>query len=186
MEETRKWAIFAVLKFEKGKRGDKSPLFLLLITMITVQQIQELVEAKLAEGTNFLVELTVKPGNKITILLDNLKGVSIKDCVEMSRHVEFSLDREQEDFELQVSSPGLDQPFKVLQQYQKYLGKQVEVLTKENKKLVGKLLAVDADGIELEAKTKEKVPGKKTKQSIIHNYPLTFNQIKETKVVISF
>lgn len=154
--------------------------------MIQLQRIQELVDEKLAEGDNFLVELTVKPGNKINILIDNAKGVSIADCVAMSRHVEFSLDREQDDFELQVSSPGLDQPFKVLKQYQKYVGKQVEVLTKENKKLAGKLLSANEEGIELEVKTKEKVEGKKAKQNIINNFHLTFNQIKETKVVISF
>lgn len=154
--------------------------------MITAQRIRDLVDAKLAEGSNFLVELSVKPGNKINILIDNPKGISIQDCVDMSRHVEFSLDREQEDFELQVSSPGLDQPFKVLAQYQKYLGKQVEVTTKENKKLAGKLLAADESGIELEVKSKEKVEGKKSKQTLIQNHQLSFNQIKETKVVISF
>jgi ribosome maturation factor RimP len=91
-----------------------------------------------------------------------------------------------EDFELSVSSPGLDQPFKTLRQYQKYLGKQVEVLTTENKKLSGKLLRADEGGIEIETKTKERSDAKKGKQSVISNINLTFNQIKETKVVISF
>jgi ribosome maturation factor RimP len=154
--------------------------------MITVEKIRELAEAKAQEGDNFIVELTVKPGNKITVLLDNDKGVSIADCVAMSRHIEFSLDREAEDFELNVSSPGLDQPFKTLRQYKKYIGKQVEVLTKENKKIVGKLLKVEEDGIELESKVKERAEGKKGKQVVINNINLNFNQIKETKVVISF
>lgn len=154
--------------------------------MITVQKIKDLVDAKLAEGNNFLVELTVKPGNKIIILLDNDKGVSIADCVAMSRHVEFSLDRETEDFELSVSSPGLDQPFKTLRQYQKYIGKQVEVLSKENKKLSGKLNQVNENGIELETRTKERVEGKKGKQLIVQNLDLKFDQIKETRVVVSF
>jgi ribosome maturation factor RimP len=128
----------------------------------------------------------VKPGNNIYILIDNDNGVSIKDCVEMSRHVESSLDREVEDFELHVSSPGLDRPLKTLRQYQKYLGKELSVTTKEGKKLSGKLLKVNNDAIELEVKSKEAVEGKKGKHLIIRNINLTFNQIKETKVVISF
>lgn len=154
--------------------------------MITVQKIKELVDAKLAEDNNFLVELTVKPGNKIIILLDNDKGVSIADCVAMSRHVEFSLDRETEDFELSVSSPGLDQPFKTLRQYQKNIGKQVEVLTKQNKKLSGKMKTVTESGIELETRAKERVEGKKGKQLIIQSLDLKFDEIKEAKVIVTF
>jgi len=154
--------------------------------MITVDKIQKLVETKLAESANFVVEITVKLGNKISILLDNDKGVSIEDCVAMSRHVEFSLDREAEDFELHVSSPGLTEPFKTLRQYQKYIGKSVDVVTIENKKLTGKIISADADGIVIEIASKEKVEGKKGKQIIINTIKLTFNQIKTTKVVILF
>lgn len=154
--------------------------------MITVEKIQELVEAKIAEGSNFIVDIAVKPGNNIHILIDNDNGLSIKDCVEMSRFVESGLDREKEDFELHVSSPGLDRPLKNLRQYQKYVNKEVNVTTKEGKKLSGKLLKAAENGIELETKSKEAVEGKKGKQLIIRNISLTFNQIKETKVVVSF
>jgi ribosome maturation factor RimP len=168
------------------KRGQKSPLSFLRTEMINAANIRELAEAKIAEGTNFIVDIIVKPGNNIFILIDNDNGVSIKDCVEMSRHVESGLDREVEDFELHVSSPGLDKPFKTLRQYQKYIGKQVAVTDKENKKLSGKLLMADEGGISIEVKSKEAANGKKGKQAIINNINLTFNQIKETKVVISF
>jgi ribosome maturation factor RimP len=154
--------------------------------MITLKRITELAEEKIAEGENFIVEISVKPGNKITVLLDNDKGVSIADCVAMSRHIEFSLDRETEDFELSVSSPGLDQPLKTLRQYEKYIGKQVDVVTKENKKHTGKLISCDEEGIVIESKVKEKTEGKKGKQTIISNLNFNFNQIKETKVVILF
>jgi ribosome maturation factor RimP len=96
------------------------------------------------------------------------------------------LDREVEDYELNVSSPGLDQSFKVLMQYIKNIGKQVNVVTKENKKLSGKLISANEEGIVLEVKSTERVEGKKGKQLLINNINLTFNQIKETKVVISF
>lgn len=166
--------------------------------MISVEKIKEIIDIKIAESSNFIVDLSVKPGNKIVVLLDNDKGVSIADCVAMSRHIEFSLDRETEDFELNVMSPGLTEPLKILRQYQKYVGKEVDVVTKENKKLSGKLLSVNEEGIRLESKTKparpskdsrsggEKVEGKKGKQIIINNINLTFSQIKETKIVISF
>jgi ribosome maturation factor RimP len=154
--------------------------------MITIDSIQKLADEKLAEGSNFIVDISVKPGNKIVILLDNDKGVSIADCVAMSRHIEFNLDREKDDFELNVMSPGLTEPFKILRQYQKNIGKRVDVVTKENKKLTGKLLTATETGIMLETKSKEKIEGKKTKQEVINNINLTFNQIKETKVVILF
>ncbi len=154
--------------------------------MITVDRIKELAESKIAENTNFIVDISVKPGNKITVLLDNDKGVSISDCVAMSRHIEFSLDRESEDFELNVMSPGLTEPFKTLRQYQKYIDKQVVVITKGNEKLNGKLLSVNNESILLETRIKEKIEEKKAKQLIINTINLPFNQIKETKVVISF
>ncbi|HRG53748.1 MAG TPA: ribosome assembly cofactor RimP [Bacteroidia bacterium] len=154
--------------------------------MITIDLIKKLADEKLAEGTNFIVDISVKPGNKIIVLLDNDKGVSIADCVAMSRHIESNLDREKDDFELNVMSPGLSEPFKILRQYQKNIDKYVDVVTKENKKLTGKLLSATEDGILLETKSKERVEGKKGKQEIINNIQLTFNQIKETKVVILF
>ena len=154
--------------------------------MITIDLIKKLADEKLAEGTKFIVDISVKPGNKIIVLLDNDKGVSIADCVAMSRHIESNLDREKDDFELNVMSPGLSEPFKILRQYQKNIDKYVDVVTKENKKLTGKLLSATEDGILLETKSKERVEGKKGKQEIINNIQLTFNQIKETKVVILF
>jgi len=168
-----------------SKRGQQSPL-LFLKPMITKEKIEKLVEEKIAEGSNFIVDVAVKPGNKIFILIDNVNGLPISDCVAVSRHVESNLDREQEDFELNVSSPGLDQPFKVLKQYKKNIGKYVDVKTKENQKLSGKLISADENGIVIETKSSERVEGKKGKQLLINNINLTFNQIKETKVVISF
>lgn len=154
--------------------------------MITIDKIKKIAEEQIAESANFIVDISVRPGNHITVLLDNDAGVSINDCVAMSRHIEFNLDREMEDFELNVMSPGLTEPFKIIRQYQKNIGKQVDVLTKENTKLTGKLLSVTEEGVVLETKSKERVEGKKAKQLLINNINLTFNQIKQTKVVISF
>ncbi len=163
-----------------------SPLSFVIQRMITIEKIKKSADEKIAEGTNFIVDISIRPGNNITILLDNDAGVSIGDCVAMSRHIESSLDRETEDFELNVMSPGLTEPFKIIRQYQKNIGKQVDVLTKENKKVTGKLIAATDKGIVLETKRKERVENKKAKQIIINNINLTFDQIKQTKVVISF
>ncbi len=154
--------------------------------MITVEKIQLLTAAKLAEGTDFIVDISVKQGNKITILLDNDKGISIANCIAMSRYVESNLDREVEDFELNVMSPGLTEPFKIARQYQKNMGRQVDVVTKEGKKWSGKLIKADDEGIELETRTKEKTEKNKEKHLVISNINLQFNQIKETKLVLSF
>lgn len=129
--------------------------------MITKENILKHVSAKLAEGTNFIVDVTVKIRKQDFYLVRQCKRPPISDCVEMSKYVESNLDREVEDYELNVSSPGLDQSFKVLMQYVKNIGKQVNVVTKENKKLSGKLISATEDGIVLEVKSTERVEGKK-------------------------
>lgn len=169
------------------REGATAPFLLDLNNqMITVEQVKKLAEEKLAGTLNFIVDISVKPGNKITILLDNDAGISISDCVNMSRYVEQNLDREKEDFELNVMSPGLTEPFKTIRQYQKHINKQVEVVTRENQKLAGKLLSVSNEGVIIETRATKKIEKSKPKQLVINNITLTFNQIKETKVVISF
>ena len=168
------------------ERGQKVPFSFEEKCMISIEKISKIVDVKIAVSTNFVVDISVKPGNKIVILLDNDKGVSIDDCIAMSRHVESGLDRDEEDFELNVMSPGLSEPLKILRQYKKYIDKEVDVVTKESGKIKGKLVLVTDEGIQLETKTKEKVEGKKGKQVIIKKIDLTFSQIKETKIVISF
>jgi len=128
----------------------------------------------------------VNPGNKIFIEIDSFEGIQIKECVELSRFVEQNLDRDVEDFELQVSSPGLDQPFKITKQYQKYMDKEVEVLLKNGQKLLGKLINANDEQIVIQ-KT-EKIKDEKTKKKVIvfNDLAFKYSEIKETKVVISF
>jgi ribosome maturation factor RimP len=168
-------------------RGGISPLFIFPTKqMITVDFITKLLADKIQGTDVFVVEVVVKPGNNIVILLDSNKGVTIEDCVSVSRHIEFSLDREKEDFELSVMSAGLTEPFKVIKQYQKNIGKQVDVVTSEGKKYQGKLLDFDDKGIELEVKTTEKIEGKKKRQQVIKKIGLAYNQIKTTKLILLF
>ena len=163
--------------------------------MISTTLVRELAEKKIENTDNYLVEVTVSAMNKIRVTIDNFKGVSIQECVSVSRFIEEQLDRETEDYELEVSSPGLDQPFKVLQQYKKYTGREVEVKFIDGQKTEGKLIAANENEIELEQSVKEKTEarpdgsvgrGKKGKQLVTKNVSIPLDKIKETKIIIKF
>ncbi len=136
----------------------------------------------------FLVEVKVKASNKIHIFMDNeTEGLAISECVAMSRYIESKLDRETEDFELEVSSPGLDQPFRVFKQYIKGIGRQVSIVLKDNTKHVGKLIAADESGVTLEkTKTECTETSKKKKELITEHFIFRFPEIKETRKMVSF
>jgi ribosome maturation factor RimP len=147
--------------------------------MITTSQIKTLFEQWQKDELVFLVSLTVKPGNKITVLIDRIGGLYITDCVELSRFIEGSLDREKDDFELSVSSPGADAPFKVLQQYQKNIGRNVKIITNNDQTVTGKLIKMEGDTIEIEPEK-----GKKNKVAVPNTFEIS--NIKEIRVIISF
>lgn len=136
----------------------------------------------------FIVDISVSPKNVIQVELDCEEGnVAILDCVSVSRNIEHNLDREEQDFELQVSSAGLDKPFRVLKQYYKNIGNEVKVLLKEkNQSLEGLLTHADDKGIKLETTTKERLEGKKKKVTVVQEHEFTYDEIKETKIIISF
>jgi len=129
----------------------------------------------------FIVRLSVSPGNVINIYIDGDKGVTIDDCVALSRHIEQHFDRDVEDYELRVSSAGADQPYVNLRQYKKNIGRQVEVITKEGEKIKGKLLDANEDHIEIGAE-----PKKSKKAEGVQNLRIPMDEIKQTKTVIIF
>lgn len=153
--------------------------------MIAKADVVRLVEEKL-DDKMFIVDVTVSTGNVIHVYVDSFDGMTIESCIGISRYVEHSFDREEEDFELQVSSPGLTEGFKVREQYIKYTGKQVEVVNSENEKLEGLLKESDDEGIVLETSKREKVEGHKKKQLIVKEHILKYDEIKSAKAVISF
>jgi ribosome maturation factor RimP len=123
----------------------------------------------------------------IHVELDKAEGyVSINECMSVSRNIEHNLDRESEDFELHVSSAGLDKPLRVLPQYIKNIGREVKVVTNDGKKQEGLLVAASEKELTLETSRKEKIEGKKKKELIVEQHVFPMNQIKETKIVISF
>ncbi|MFK7757083.1 MAG: ribosome assembly cofactor RimP [Flavobacteriales bacterium] len=154
--------------------------------MIALKEVQNLIDEAI-EGTSiFLISCEIKPGNQIKVLIDNEKDTSIEDCMKVSRGIEHNLDREAEDFELSVSSPGLTEPFAVHKQYVKNVGRRVTVKTLEGKKQEGLLEEVTEEYIRLTDKVKERIEGRKSKEWVNKEYLFNFEEIKETKVVISF
>lgn len=118
--------------------------------MITKEQIAAICEEALAESDRFLVEVKIKPGNIIEVYVDADSAVNIDHCIEISRFIESKLDRDVEDFELSVFSWGLSGALRMDRQMQKYLGKDVEVKSKELGKIQGKLVNFDAEKAEIE------------------------------------
>ena len=148
--------------------------------MIEKQNIQALVE-EFVKGTGlFIVAVKVSSANRITVLADKNEGITIDECAAIHRHIEMNLDRETEDFELQVSSPGLDLPFGVIEQYFKNVNRKVEVIDNEGTKLTGILKNVTTGGFELE--TEFKVKGK-TKE--LKDVSFNFEQLKSTRVILT-
>ncbi|GAB4379129.1 MAG: ribosome assembly cofactor RimP [Salibacteraceae bacterium] len=147
--------------------------------MITIAQIEELVNQKLGEGEVFLVQVHVHPGNRIVVELDSDGSVGIDDCVEVSRHIESNLDRAVEDFELEVTSSGLGRPLKHKRQFAKNIGRQVEVITAAGDTMRGTLLEAD------EQVVLRKEPSKKKKQPE-QTQTLNWDEIKEVKTIITF
>lgn len=147
--------------------------------MISINTIKSLIDDRI-EGTScFVVDIKVDTGNNILVELDNDKGISIDDCISVSRAIEHNLDRETEDFSLQVTSPGADKPLKVWRQYIKNLGRSVEVTLLDGKVETGKMVEVTDEGITLEIKpAKPKLP--------ITKVEISKDQIKQTKIILSF
>lgn len=119
---------------------------------------------KAIDGTGvFLVDIDIKPDNEIVVEVDSKDGVDLDTCADITRKIEAEFDRDKEDYSLEVGSAGLTAPFKVVEQYTKNLGKEIEVYTKDGRKISGVLTSVDGDTstFTIEVATKIKEPGAK-------------------------
>ena len=154
--------------------------------MIEKKTVCQIVEEWLDGKDYFLVEVTVSPDDKIVVEIDHAEGVWIEDCVELSRYIESKLNREEEDYELEVGSAGIGQPFKVLQQYYIHIGQEVEVMTKGGQKLTGILKDADEEKFTVTVQKKVKLEGAKRPKLVEEDETFTYEQIKYTKYLISF
>ena len=153
--------------------------------MIDKAIVKKLVEEML-DDKMFVVEITVNQRNVINVFVDSYDGLTIEQCISISRHVEHSFDREEEDFELQVSSPGLSEKFKVKEQYYKYIGREIEVVTVSDVEFEGVIQSATDEEIMLETSARELVEGQKKKQLVVKQHHLKYDEIKSAKAVISF
>ena len=154
--------------------------------MIDRNVVSGIVNEWLEDKEYFLVDIEVTPDNKIVVEIDHAEGVWIDDCVELSRFIESKLNREEEDFELEVGSAGIGQPFKVLQQYLIHIGKEVEVLTREGKKMAGILKDANEENFTLTIQRKVKLEGAKRPKLVDEDITFVYSEIKYTKYIISF
>jgi ribosome maturation factor RimP len=154
--------------------------------LIQASTIRELAEAYLEGTSGFIVDVRVGENNAISILLDDDESTSISQCMALSRHLEEALDREAEDFALDVSSPGLDQPLQMLRQYVKNIGREVQIKIQDAGKVVGVLVATTETSVTLGTKEKKRIEGRKAKEWVEEEKTYELSELDWTKVQISF
>ena len=154
--------------------------------MIDKNVVKQLVEQWLQDKDYFLVGIEVSNDDRVVVEIDHSEGVWIEDCVALSKFIEDHMSKDEIDYELAVGSAGLGQPFKVPQQYINFIGKEVEVLDADGRKVKGLLKSVDGTTFVVTVKEKVKVDGKKRPvlQDVDHTYDM--NKVKYTKYLISF
>ena len=154
--------------------------------MIEKEFIRDITEKYLEGTTMFLVDVAVRPGNIIVVEVDSNKGIGIDDCIALSRKIESQLDRDAEDFELEVGSAGITSPFRIPRQYQKNVGNEVEVLSKKGQKLSGILKSCDDNGFVITVTKMVKPEGAKKKVAVEEDFSFEYNDVKYTKYLIRF
>ncbi len=154
--------------------------------MIDKGVVKKIVDEWLQDKDYFLVGVEISLDDKIVVEIDHADGVWIEDCVELSKYIENCLNRDEEDYELEVGSAGLGQPFKVPQQYVNFIGKEVEVLDADGMKVKGLLKSVKGNEFVVTVREKVKIEGKKRPvlQDVDHTYRM--DKVKYTKYLISF
>lgn len=165
-----------------GYLGTRVPYFIIIHqNMIDKVKVENIVKEFVTGTELFLVAVKVSSTGKITILADTKQGITVGECVSIARFIESKMNRDEEDYELQVSSPGLEMPFMVKEQYLKNEGRKVEITDIEGDKFSGLLKNVTDGGFEIEAEVKVKG---KTKE--IKDISFNYDQVKSAKEVVSF
>lgn len=150
--------------------------------MIDKDLIRQTIEEKLASTDCFLISLSISGDNQIMVEIDSETSVDLDFCVELTRYIEQHFDRDAEDYSLEIGSYSITKPFVDRRQYRKNIGRKVEVLTEESRKIRGTLVAVDNDDFTLEIEEKELVEGQKRKKLVKKEITLLYNSVKQTKL----
>ncbi|MGN1214084.1 MAG: ribosome assembly cofactor RimP [Bacteroidaceae bacterium] len=154
--------------------------------MIDKTKVKGLVDQWLEGKDYFLTDLSISDDDRIVVEIDHKEGVWIEDCVELSKFIESNLDRDVEDYELEVGSAGIGQPFKVRQQYENNVGSEVEAVLNNGKKTLGILKSVDDRGFTLTSKEKIRPEGAKRPKMVEVDHSYAFDEVKEVRAVIKF
>ena len=154
--------------------------------MIDKSELTDVINAALGDGDLFLVDVTVSRDNNIVVEIDSDESVSIDDCATITRAIEAHFDRDVEDYELEVGSAGLTSPLKVKRQYDKYIDEEVEVLTKDGRKLKGTLKSADNTAFTIGITKKVKPEGAKRPVEVEEDETFKYEEIKYTKYLIQF
>ncbi|WP_372474105.1 ribosome assembly cofactor RimP [Capnocytophaga sp. ARDL2] len=150
------------------------------------EKVQELLDRGLEQYPHlFLIDLNISSDYKINVTIDGDQGVSLQDCIDMSRAIEHNLDREEQDFSLEVASAGATSPLKLPRQYKKNIGRKIEVTT-ATETIEAQLLNADDEKISLEWKAREPKKIGKGKETVIKNAEIPYSEIKKAVIVISF
>lgn len=153
--------------------------------MIDKKTVEGIVASNL-NSSEFVVEIAVSTSNKIMVTIDSDSGITIDRCVAISRAIEQTLDREEEDFELEVASAGLSEPMKLPRQYKKNIGRTISVVSLNGEKYKGKLVEADDQKFRIEFEEKVLLEGKKRKQLVTKVLELLYTDVKSTKIEVTF
>ncbi|CAM2918619.1 ribosome assembly cofactor RimP [Chryseobacterium flavum] len=134
----------------------------------------------------FLIDLKISAGDDITVILDGDNGVSLQDCLDASRAIEFNMDREEHDFSLQVMSAGLSEPLSIPRQFRKNLGREIEVMLEDSSKIEGELSKADEDKITLILRYRKPKDIGKGKVDVEEEKEIPYSEIKKALVIIKF
>ena len=150
-------------------------------------RVEELLNDFLKEREDlFLIDLKISAGDDVTVILDGDNGVSLQDCLDASRAIEFNMDREEHDFSLQVMSAGLSEPLSTPRQYRKNLGRTLDILMNDSSKIEGELSKVDDDKITLTLKYRKPKEVGKGKVDVVEEKEIPYSEIKKALVAIKF
>lgn len=154
--------------------------------MIDKKELTAVINNALEGSKMFLVDLTVSGDNVIDVQLDSIESITIDDCIAVNNAVHDAFDQDVEDYELTVGSYSLTDPFKVLKQYEKNMGGEVEVLTADGKKLKGTLTSASENEFTITVPTKTKIEGKKRPEMVDVEHTFKYDEIKYTKNILQF
>ena len=154
--------------------------------MIDSAALKTVVETEIESFGGFLVELSISPSNQIIVHADTQKGISLDELGLISKAIEANFDREQEDYELEVSSPGMSNPIRVLKQYYRFLGRELKVLKTTGEVIIARLKSADEHKIVLEKTERVNKPVGKGKMDQTTEIEIPFSEIKESRLEFKF